>query len=58
MYPGKKKLRCCENIPVEERVFDLGSEGERVWLLCEYHCRQKIFNQYIKSQKVIGEKIG
>jgi len=57
MYPGKK-CSVCGNIAVLERTFDVGSEGKRVWLLCEYHCRQKMFNQWIKSQKIIGDKIG
>ena len=53
----KKPKRCCSDIPIQERTFDLGTEGERVWLLCAVHCKQKIFNQHIKSQKPIGDEI-
>ena len=57
MPSEKKPQRCCPNIPTQKRIFDLGTEGERVWLLCEYHWKQKIFNQHIKSQKLIGAEI-
>ncbi len=52
----KTPEHCCKNPLIVKRIYDLGSEGERTWLLCKFHCKQKIFNMHIKSQETIDEE--
>lgn len=56
--PSVKQPKCsvCKKLAIQKKTFDLGSEGERTWLLCEFHCKQKIFNLYVKTQEIIDEK--
>lgn len=51
-----KPDRCCyENQPSFEIIYDVGTEGERKYLVCLSHISKKPFNMYIKSQKPVGE---
>ena len=49
--------RCCLKKAEYEVVFDVGSLGERTYLICSYHINRKPFNKHIKSQIKIGESI-
>ena len=55
-----KPDRCCSQMkkPIHEITYDVGTEGERVYLICANHIFRKPFNMYIKSQKLIGEENG
>jgi len=47
--------RCCYGKPLYEVVFDVGTLGDRIYLLCENHINKKPFNKHIKSQTKIGD---
>jgi len=55
---NSKPDRCCyENQPSFEIIYDVGTEGERKYLVCSSHISKKPFNMYIKSQKPIDDVI-
>ena len=50
--------QCCTNKPVLDVTYDVGTEGERKYLVCSSCILKKPFNMHIKSQKPIGEENG
>jgi len=58
MKSTKPDRCCCKNKPSLEVIYDVGTEGERVYLVCSKHIMKKPFNMHIKSQKLLGDKIG
>lgn len=49
--------RCCENIPVYEVLYDVGTYGEKTFLVCKICINKKSFSKFIKSLKKV-DKIG
>jgi len=47
-------LQCCSNQPILDVTYDVGTEGERNYLVCAVCIKKKPFRQHIKSQKPIS----
>ena len=48
----------CGHEPSLEVIYDIGTEGERKYLVCSSCILKKPFSMHIKSQKPIGDKNG
>ena len=51
-----KILRCCKRKPSSKILYDVGTFGERTFLVCDIHIIKKPWNQHIKSQIKVGDE--
>jgi len=48
-----KADRCCESAPEYEVIYDVGTFGDTIFLVCKTHINKKPFSKFIKSLKKV-----